>query len=230
MPSSHAKQKKALKHKKKREAASQKARETTRLALRPTPGDLVRMAAGRPLGPAFVSEGWDVLDEALPQLVSVVVTRRGPGQILIGSLALVDRTCLGVKNAVVFPPQTDLELEERIAMIGDQIGPLRRVEPIIAQSVVYNAIEYARALGFAPHRDFPEAIFGPRPATLVDTPLSRVARPFYVSGPDDDMKRILGKLITAVGPDGFDITVGGPPVDELDEDEDEDVAGMPQLP
>ena len=203
MPTSHAKQKKALKHKKKREAASLKARETTRLIFRPTSRELLRLAAGRPLGPAFMSSDWENGDSSLPELVSVIVTRRAPGQVLIGALVLVDRTCLGVKNAMVFPPQTDLELEERVARIGEEIGSLRRVEPLQAQSVVYHAIEYARSLGFAPHPDFPEALFGPRPTELLDTPLARPERPFYVPGPDDDVAEVLARLSAAVGPNGF---------------------------
>ena len=225
MPASHAKQKKALKHKKKRDAAKQKARETTRLALRPSEKEMLRMAAGRPLGPAFVSESLDDVDPAMPALISVIVTRWGPGQMLLGALVLVDRTCLGVKNAMLFPPQTEAEMEARVARMGEMIGTLRRAEPLVAQSVVYNAIEYARALGFAPHRDFPEAIFGPRPEVLLATPLARLSRPIYMSGPDDDVRAVLAKLITAVGPEGFDVTAPMAGVDLFDDEDDEAIEG-----
>ncbi|MEO5725409.1 MAG: hypothetical protein ABI134_30710 [Byssovorax sp.] len=225
MPASHAQQKKALKHKKKREAASLKVREKTRLTLHSTSRDLLRLAAGRPVGPAFMSDSWEAAGPELPELVSVVFSRRAPGQILIAGLALVDRTCLGVKNAMLFPPQTDLELEQRLAQIGGKIGTLRRVEPLQAQSVVYHAIEYARSLGFAPHPDFPEALFGPRPSELLDTPMARPKRPFYMPGPEDDVAKVLARLRAAVGLHGFDITS---PVqllgdsDDAMEDEDED--------
>jgi hypothetical protein len=229
VPANHAKQKKALKHKKKREAKSLKLKETTHLSLRPSVGELLRAAAGRPLGPAYVSDDWDE-DSPLPTLVSVVVTRKVPGQLFVGALALLDRTCLGVKNAILFPPQTELELEQRIQRMGETIGTLRRVEPLIAQSAVYHGIEYARALGFAPHPDFPEAIFGPRPPVLVDTPLSRRERPYYISGPDDDTVRVRLKLTAARGSEGFDVMAGAPLgdagfgglLDELDEEDEED--------
>ncbi len=235
MPTSHAKQKKALKHKKKREAASLKARETTRLLFRPTSREFLRLAAGRPLGPAFMSSDWESGNPSLPELVSVIVTRRAPGQVLIGGLVLVDRTCLGVKNAIVFPPQTDLDLEERVARIGEKIGSLRRVEPLQAQSVVYHAIEYARSLGFAPHPDFPEAIFGPRPAVLLDTPMARPERPFYVPGPEDDVEAVLARLSAAVGPDEFDRAApaglfGAFGDEEEIDDEDEDGDDVPRTP
>ena len=241
MSANQAKQKKALKHKKKREAKSLKLKDTSRLSIRPSAGEILRAAAGRPLGPAFVSDDWDE-DSPLPKLVSVVVTRKVPGQLLLGALVLLDRTCLGVKNAILFPPQAELELEQRVQRIGETIGSLRRVEPLLAQSAVYHGIEYARALGFEPHRDFPEAIFGPRPAVLVDTPLSRRERPYYVSGPDDDVARVLAKLTAACGPEGFEVVAAaslgnagyGALVDELDDepddeddDEDEGSAALP---
>ena len=228
MPASHANQKKALKHRKKREARSLQARETTRLTLHPTSRDLLRMAAGRPAGPAYMTQAWARGDPSFPELVPVVFTRRAPGQLLIGAFALVDRTCLGVKNAMLLPPMTDLELEDRIAWLGKEIGSLRRVEPLEAQSVVYHAIEYARSLGFAPHPDFPEALFGPRPAALLDTPLARPERPFYVPGPDDHVEQVLARLDAAVGPDGYDITVPEDLLGALDEDIDgDDVPGTP---
>ena len=228
MPASHANQKKALKHRKKREARSLQARETTRLTLHPTSRDLLRLAAGRPLGPAYMSDDWDRGDPSLPDLVPVLFTRRAPGQLLIGALVIVDRTCLGVKNAMLLPPMTDLELEERVAWIGREIGSLRRVEPLQAQSVVYHAIEYARSLGFAPHPDFPEALFGPRPPELLATPLARPERPFYVPGPEDDVEEVLARLSTAVGPDGFELPVPGDLLEELDEIIDgDDAPGTP---
>jgi hypothetical protein len=203
-----SKQKKALKHKKKREAKSLAVKDTSRLSIRPTAAEMLRAAAGRPLGPAFVSDDWDDDDSPLPRLVSVVVTRKIPGHLLIGALVLLDRTCLGVKNAILFPPQTELELEQRMAHIGGTIGPLRRVEPLIAQSAVYHGIEYARSLGFSPHADFPEAIFGPRPEVLVDTPLAKREKPCYVAGPDDDQVQVLLKLTAARGTEGFDVMAG----------------------
>ena len=76
---------------------------------------------------------------------------------------------------------------------------------MIAQSAVYHGLDYARARGFAPHPDFPEAIFGPRPEVLVDTPLARRERPHYVPGPDDNQAEVLLKLTAARGSEGFDV-------------------------
>jgi len=64
-------------------------------------------------------------------------------------------------------------------------------DPIIAQSVLFHALDYAARLGFKPHPDFIPAFFEPRPSELVETPLYNVPRPLYVPGPDDDVTDIL---------------------------------------
>jgi hypothetical protein len=65
--------------------------------------------------------------------------------------------------------------------------------------VLFNALEYAASLGFAPHRDFVSALVGPRPETLIETPLSRPSRPIFVPGPDDDVARVVRVLTEKVG-------------------------------
>jgi hypothetical protein len=89
-------------------------------------------------------------------------------------------------------------------------------DPITVQSVVFHAIDYARRLGFEPERDFPAALFGPRPETLESTPWHAVGRPFYIPGPHDNVHAIARQLVAAVGESGFDFV----DIDELDfEDE-----------
>jgi hypothetical protein len=232
MPTNHGKQKRLEKQKKKRDLARKRAKPHQALAM-PGTAAIIKMAAQLPFGPCFVSAGWDVIDEAQPKLVTVVITRAAPDGSLIPAIALVDRTCLGVKNGFVAKPVHRTELErwlEPIAFAHDGIVP---VEPLVAQSIVFHGIDYARSLGFEPQRDFPEPLFGPRPEALLDTPLARPTRPIYVSGPDDNVKRVLARLDLAVGPGNYGMiaahALSGDPLlldDEDDEDEDE-VEGSP---
>jgi hypothetical protein len=93
---------------------------------------------------------------------------------------------------------------------------------VVVQSVVFHAIDYARRLGFEPDRDFPAELFGPRPAVLTVTPWHAADRPIFVSGPHDDTSRVIARLTTAVGPDGFDrINVFEELAVEGDDDDDE---------
>lgn len=219
MPSHHGKQKQLAKRKKKRENAQRKARPGA-----PSPAvsqaAIVREALALPHGPSFLSAGWRSADERGPQLVTAVVTRVGPGGLLIPSIALVDRTCLGIKNGFIGRPATRAELDTWLARIAAAHGGVEPADLYTVQSIVYHAIDYARSLGFEPHPDFPEPLFGPRPDQLLDTPLARPARPIYWSGPDDDPARVVAQLTRAVGEGNFNFVAGGPPM--FDEEEDEE--------
>lgn len=183
-------------------------------------GPLVRSAARAPFGPCWLSLGWD--EEEEPQLVTALVTRRlGDGR-LLPVVALVDRTCLGVKDAFLQPPMEPSEVEELSDTCGTPHGGMVQVDPITMQSVVFHAVDYARRFGFEPHPDFPAALFGPRPDTLQSTPWHAAERPIYMVGPNDNVRAIANRLATTVGESGFEF-VDLREVDELDSDlEDED--------
>ncbi len=204
MPAKPGQQKKHEKHKKKRQAVVRQ-HPTRHPQLDLSPAAILRQAALLPPGPSFISGDWKVADEAQPRLVSVVITRQAPAGMLIPALMLVDRTCLGVKNAFVAKPMREAELESFLAQVGQahEIGMVA-CNLLVAQSVVLHAVDYARSLGFSPHRDFPEPLFTPRPAELLDTPLARPARPVYVSGPDDPIARIVARLDAAVGSGNYE--------------------------
>ena len=234
MPTSHGKQKRQEKHKKRRELARRRDRDrATSLALPRSEARLIHRASSFPHGPSFISPEWRDLSEDFPGLVSILVTRRAPGGVLVPGFALVDRTCLGVKNGFVGRPANPLELIDFVAEIAEAHGDMEQCDVLVAQSVLYHAIDFARSLGFAPHRDFPEPLFGPRPEALLDTPLSRPSRPVYVPGPNDDVSRIIRQLDRAVG-DAFTFCMPSlgdllesddPWLDDEDEDEDDEEEG-----
>jgi hypothetical protein len=215
MPASaRARQKKLEKHRKKRERARRQARSSPLLT---NMAALLRLAADAPFGPIWVSEQIDEAD--LPALVTVIVTRRIATGLLLGEIMLVDRTCLGVKNAFVMPPATEHALVAQVREMELRIGALKPCEPFFAQSLVWHAVDYARSLGFEPHFDFEPALLGARPSALLDTPLARPERPIYVAGPRDDFAAIVQRLEAAVGAENYGVML---PPDDLDWDEDVD--------
>jgi len=204
--SERRRQKKLERHRVKRaEAKKQAARRRAPVAA--SLGALVRAGAAAPFGPCWVSSNLHENRSPVPSLVTAVVTRRLPDGRLLSHVALVDRTCLGVKNAFVMAPTNDAETEQRVQSIAEQGDALERCEPLVAQSVVYQALDYARSLGFEPQRDFQASLFGPRPPELLDTPLARPERPYYVAGPDDDATRVLRQLEAVGGPNSFEYVV-----------------------
>jgi hypothetical protein len=200
MPS-HRGHQKRLEKKKKQRLAARSAEQRSSSSPSSLNG-IMRLASSAPFGPAFMSASWR---SVAFELVSVVVTRTLPDGTMVVGVALVDRTCLGVKNAFARHLQSRLELDDLLNAVGasHQKG-LDEVETLEAQSVVFHAIDYASSLGFSPQRDFPELVFGPRPETLIETPLARPTEPVFIPGPSDDVPRILrtieaSKLLPAHG-------------------------------
>lgn len=182
---------------KKRELAKKRSR--LEAARRPSEEQLlVRAGTRAPFGPCFVSSGWD--DESAPALVSLVVTRVLEDGALLPHVLLLDRTCLGVKNAMLVAPMSEDELEELVEQVGVPHGGMEECPVLLAQSVAFHALHYAAKLGFAPNSDFHEALLGPRPDELMLTPWASPERPIYVSGPDDNVPLVLAQLEKAVGP------------------------------
>jgi hypothetical protein len=189
---------------------------------------LLRLAQAAPFGPAWISTALDdTAEDEQPGLVTVVITRRVRGALLTESV-LVDRTCLGVKNAMLLPLLAEVELRESLDRLF--LDEYRECEPLEAQSVVFHALDYARSLGFGAHEDFELALFEPRPEVLLDTPLAKPAQPFYISGPNDDVPMILETLEQRVGADNFRFALGNAldlleyAEDGADDEEDDEFA------
>jgi len=197
VPSHRGHQKKLEKKKKQRLAVQRDARAATAA---PTQKAIERLAAASPFGPAFMSAGWRSAEEKDPALVSLILSRALPDGTFVVEMCLVDRTCLGIKNAYVTAPLSRAALEDMVNRLQEAHAEgVEEVSPLEAQSVIFHALDYAATLGFAPQRDFVAALVGTRPETLVDTPLARPERPIFVPGPDDDVARIVGVLTAKVG-------------------------------
>ena len=216
-------QKKLEQSRKKRELLKKQARQRE---ARFQGAGLLRTAQGAPFGPAWVSASLDEPEsEDLPALVTVVVTRRVRGQ-LLAEMMVVDRTCLGIKNAMLTQLMAEPELLDWVEEMSSGVDPLRECEPLEAQSVVFHALDFARSLGFGPHEDFEIALLQPRPETLLATPLSNPPAPIYASGPDDDVEAILARLEERVGSGNYQFVSGLGELSDLlgmiDDDEDDD--------
>jgi hypothetical protein len=197
MPSHRGHQKKLEKKKKQRLAAQREARVANAA---PTTKAIERLAAEAPLGPAFMSASWKDSDETNPGLVSVLVSKALADGTFVVTMCLVDRTCLGIKNAYSTTPVSGAELADMATRLRDAHPEgVDSVSALEAQSVIFNALDYAASIGFSAHRDFVPALVGPRPDALLETPLARPSRPVFVPGPDDDVERIVRVLTAKVG-------------------------------
>jgi hypothetical protein len=173
------------------------------LVERDSDADLVSRAAALPLGPAYISASHRERRDDAPPLVVVVITRLVPDGTVLGCVAAVDRTCLGVRSAAVFEAMPREELEEVLLDLLADEQPFESCSAAFAQSVLYHGVDYARSLGFEPHPSFVEPLYGPRPERLLDTPYACAARPLYVAGPCDTIGEVVEQLERRVGAGNF---------------------------
>lgn len=122
---------------------------------------------------------------------------------------LVDTWCLGVKDALGPKRVSVRELEAFRRRYFEPWGSAGVPIPIeLARHLVLGAAEYARSLGFKPHRDLRRARGalgawdGPSAITF-----GREGMPDYRSGPYDDPERVLATLERNVGRGGYHYTV-----------------------
>jgi hypothetical protein len=126
---------------------------------------------------------------------------------------LVDRYCLGVKNAMA--GITDrYEYDSRIARKMRTTFGSREIPPAAARRFVEGAVAYAEALGLHPHADYHKAkpLFGTIDASesTEELEFGKDGKPFFVAGPHDSPQRcrqILNTLAESCGMGGFEFLI-----------------------
>jgi hypothetical protein len=150
--------------------------------------------------------------------VSAEIWRQGMGHVRLsrqlpnGTVAfavfLVDRYCLGVKNAMA-NILGRFTYDSRVREM-DRDLVWEHMDPAAARKFVEGAVAYARALGLPPHPDYEKArpIFGDIDAGACSQEFEygKDGKPFFVAGPHDSPERcrhIVRTLHEKCGPDGF---------------------------
>jgi hypothetical protein len=124
--------------------------------------------------------GWVMLSRTLPG-----------GSIAIASF-VVDRYCLGVKDAFgEIMPHSAYEQKYLRKMMVQM--PSRSVSPAEARKLIEGAISYARSIGFSPHADYGKVVplFGDVNAADSDAhfEFGKDGKPFFVAGPYESEER-----------------------------------------
>ena len=200
----------------------------------------IRQARDYPIEGCWVQQGWADCGIA----VVAIARRQSNGNIVFGNY-LVDLYCLGLKdtyfNADI--PSGQFQREFLPKMFRTAGKPIK-ISPDLAHEIIYGSIEYARQLGFRPHRDFDMSQF------ILDPPdahprtgkveFGKDGKPFFVAGPHDNVDAILRQLARTAGESNshYMVPLEGLPVEEewdedgsvIDEpDEDEPPPQKPSL-
>jgi hypothetical protein len=145
----------------------------------------------------------------------VHLTRALPDGRVAVAIFLVDRFCLGVKNAIaeIVPRAT---YDSRYSPESTRTGGTKPYPPAAVRKYVEGAVAYAHDLGFGPHEDYQVAklIFGDiDPTTSSETfEYGKDGKPFYINGPNESpqrMREIMATLARTQGPGGSDFLVLG---------------------
>jgi hypothetical protein len=177
--------------------------------LQPLQACLVNRCAVQQLFPkkqSLLSKIRPQASQGVEGMCQVIVARQEHNRLLVGSY-LVDYWCLGVKD--VMPPRKMGTNEHQLLL---NFCEERFDEPFVditleqAQSIVYGAVDYARSLGFEPHKDFnikAQIHLGLRPETLIPIEFGNDGKPFFVSGPYDNVDKVMKTLEASVGAGNF---------------------------
>ena len=161
-----------------------------------------------PIHECLLSASW----QQEGQLIQAVVARRGPQGVIVAGVFLIDLGCLGVKSAFArrFASVAEYEYDLRDALTEQQL--LLPAELNVIARIVQEGIIYARGLGFDPRHDYTEVapiLNGAAPETCtLHIPLGVNGKPLYVSGPNDNPRKVVATLDKTVGPGNYDYVVG----------------------
>ncbi len=168
-------------------------------------------AGGYPIHECLIAPGWQ--QNGLSQ---ILLSRVQPDENIVAAVYLVDILCLGVKNTFAHANFAESTYRAKLRDPMDEAQGLETCPVDLAHTIIYGAIDFARRLGFQPHRDFGLTRHlleerGRLPQRH-DVQFGRDGKPLFISGPNDDVGSILGQLQASAGEGNFDYMIGGPPM------------------
>jgi hypothetical protein len=217
MPRDERKRQKALmKQRSKQKATTQ--HKAQQQALTPsTPQAILRRARSYPLYECLISDNWNKKETS--GLVEVLVARQQPDDDICFGVYLIDIYCLGLKstfaNAGFSRSRYMNEVRNKVFRAGKPVEcPVE-----LAHQMIYQSIEYAEQFGFEPDKDFmlSQYLLAPRGelAEPYQLTFGKDGKPLFISGPHDNVARILKQLDKTAGPGNYDYVAmfGDVPVD-----------------
>jgi hypothetical protein len=209
------------KRQKKLEKRASKRKEKKHEIARATPTGLpeqLRAATRYPVHDCFISEHvWT------HGLGSVMLSRELPNGSIALAVFLVDRSCLGIKDAFA-RIEGEYTYQRQLTDMRSQ-SALKEASPACVRKLVEGAAAYAEALGLHPHPDYAKVklIFGDIDAAACPESyeFGKDGKPFFAAGPHDTPARcrqILATLERTCGTGNYDFLLpmqsGGELTDE----------------
>lgn len=141
-------------------------------------------------------------------LATILLSRKQRDGRIIFGVYLVDIFCLGLKNTYCNADFSLFEYEQDVRDHISQNEPLIDCPVPLVHHLIYGALDYASKLGFKPQKDFKMSRYILERKDKVEESIAiefgKEGKPFYVAGPDDNVRLILRKLERSVGEGNFD--------------------------
>jgi hypothetical protein len=174
-----------------------------------SPEAILREARTFPVLECRISEEWK--GDSGEGLVQILLARQQPnGKICCGSY-LIDKYCLGLKNTFAKTNVTpDRYQELRESMDSRQRMTTCPIE--LAHQMIYAAIDYAAQFGFKPQSDWAQSQYLLQPrgelAESYKLTFGKDGKPFFISGPYDNVEQIIKQLDKTAGPGNYHFMTG----------------------
>lgn len=155
-----------------------------------------------PIEKCYLADGY----ENRGLTVALIVRRQPSGNFAFANF-VIDRLCMGVKNAFANCNASEQDIEEYINRMEGN-GDVEEITAEYLHNLVYASVDYAQELGILPDKDFKTAEYL-LDEDLITDKIDNIEfgiddKPFYIEGPFDNTKHILGLLTRSVGDDGFE--------------------------
>ncbi|MDX8443496.1 hypothetical protein [Mesorhizobium australafricanum] len=165
----------------------------------------ILLAARAPIRHCLITE--QIFDTGMGSLVLV---RGESSHHLSMGMFLLDVFCLGIKDAVFRPIDTEL-LDAYLEGSEASGMPLTDIDPGEARKLLRDLATWSQSIGFSPHRDFAhvaERLFGDVSAQASDAVFrfGQDGKPVYIPGPGETascVARRVHQLRERLGDDGF---------------------------
>jgi hypothetical protein len=183
------------------------------------PSYYLQHAREYPILGCWIMSGWKEQG-----ITPVVVVRQQEPEKVIFAVCMVDLYCLGIKDAYANADFSQARFMRELPHMCANAPEPCSVE--LAHEVIYGGLEYAQRYGFQPHRDYTAQYCN----QVLDPPemhartnhveFGKNGKPFFISGPNDDerkIKSVLDTLAHTAGEGNFDFVAGIDPTDLFDE-------------
>ena len=204
MPRDERKRQKAIMKKRSKEKAAAQHRGRQQAFMPASPQTIIERARTYPILECWISADW----EGEMGLVQVVVARQQPDGDICFATYLVDKLCLGLKDTFANAGFSRIRYEREVLKKASRRTKMVKCPAELAHQMVYGSIDFAERFGFKPQKDFALSQYLLTPRGELDEPyqltFGRNGKPFFISGPYDNVDRILKQLEKTAGPGNFD--------------------------